>query len=135
MQTLLTLLLSFVLATGCSHYAKRRGRNSTHWFFAGLFFGIFAFIVLFLLPVKKANAAPASQEPTAPVQNLTILQPDHVGKLWYFLDDGKTQFGPMSFDALSNAWKEGKVREQTFVWNESMENWRRFQEVIKPAQS
>jgi hypothetical protein len=134
MQTFLTILLSLVLAWGCSHFAKKRGRNPTNWFIAGLFFGIFALIVLFLMPIRKPEAQ-VSPEAQLALPPLTILQPDHIGKLWYFIDEEKKQLGPMSFDALSKAWTEGKVREKTFVWNESMENWRQFQDVIKPAQS
>lgn len=130
MQIYITLLVSFVLAQVCRHFAKKRGRNPTHWFIGGFFFGIFAVVLLFLLPVRRVKTD-APQQPLEPQSLLTILQPDHVGKLWYFIDEEKQQLGPMSFDALGKAWQEGKVREQTYVWNEAMENWQTFQDVIK----
>ena len=131
MQTFLMILSSLLIAWGCSHLAKKRGRNPINWFIAGLFFGILAPIVLFLLPPPKKQAALPQQDPLVPQSPLTILQPDHIGKLWYFIDEEKQQLGPMSFDALGKAWQDGKVREKTYVWNEAMENWGRFQDVIK----
>jgi hypothetical protein len=136
MQVLLSILLALTLGWGCSHLARQRGRNPMNWFIAGVLFGIFALILLFILPIRKRNeqANPAAA-PVKKLPKLTILAPAHEEKLWYFLDEEKTQFGPMSFDALSRAWNEGKVRDSTFVWNESMEDWQRFQEVIRPSQS
>jgi hypothetical protein len=136
MQTFLSIVLGVILGWGCSYYAKRRGRNPTPWFFAGLFFGIFALLILFILPVRKAGEKTVAQAPSAPKPApLTTIFPLHAGKLWYFLDEQKAQFGPMSFDALSKARHEGKVQEQTYVWNETMENWQRFQDVIQAAAS
>ncbi|MBS0605220.1 MAG: DUF4339 domain-containing protein [Verrucomicrobia bacterium] len=136
LQTFLSIALSLVLAWGCSHYAKRRGRNPMIWFAAGALFGIFALITLFILPVRKAAAKQVPEGPTvSKAPTLALLSPMHAEKFWYFLDDQKKQFGPMSFDALTKARLEGTVGEQTFVWNEEMENWQRFKDVIQPEQS
>jgi hypothetical protein len=135
-QAFLSILLSLTLGWGCCHLAKQRGRSPLNWFIAGLFFGIFALIVLFILPIRQRREA---FHPDAlsyqKIPKLALLSPSHEEKLWYFLDEEKTQIGPMSFDALSKAWNEGKIRENTYVWNESMDNWQKFQEVIKPIQS
>jgi|SRR5579863_1669033 GYF domain 2 len=123
-QLFLSLALSLVFGWGCAHLAARRGRDPRPWFFAGAFFGILAFAILFILPIRlRASAARPS--------NVVTLSSLHENKLWYYLDAGKKQYGPMSFHALSSAWKEGSVREQTFVWNEEMENWRPFKEVVQ----
>jgi hypothetical protein len=131
MQTILSIALGLVLAWSCSHYAKQRGRNPVIWFFAGALFGILALITLFILPPRKAINKQVSDEPTAPkAPLLTTISPLHVDKIWYYLDQQKKQLGPMSFDALNKAWNEGVVGEQTFVWNEAMENWQYFKDVI-----
>jgi hypothetical protein len=137
MHTFLSILLSLVLGWGCSHFAKQRGRSPLNWFIAGLFFGILALIVLFILPVRKRKEeVPDPKNPFAQnISKLAVLLPSHAEKLWYFLDEQKKQFGPMSLDALSKAWDEGKVQRHTFVWNELMENWQPFQEVIQPLES
>ncbi len=132
MQTFFTILLSLTLGLGCSHLAKQRRRSPLHWFIAGLLFGIFALIVIFILPARRRRATSHSEAlPSQKIPKLALLSPSHEEKLWYFLDEQKSQMGPMSFDALSRAWVEGKIRENTFVWNESMENWQKFQEVIR----
>jgi len=136
MQTFLSVLLSFILGWGCSRLARQRGRKPLNWFIAGLFFGIFALITLFILPTRRRIETSNSENLLSQkIPKLAILSPSHEEKLWYFLDEKKTQIGPMSFDALSKAWNEGKVQEHTYVWNESMDNWQRFQEVIRPVQA
>lgn len=130
-QTFLTIAMGFVFGWGCAHYAARRGRNPRLWFIAGALFGIFALITLFLFSALKAR----KQQPVRPTQpaqpKLSALSPTHADKLWYYLDSEKNQLGPMSFPALTRAWNEGSVREQTYVWNEEMENWQYFKEVIE----
>lgn len=132
-QIFCTILMSMVLALGCSQLAKKRNRDPMIWFISGLIFGIFALIILLFMPMRRPPVAIHQKSPPPPL--LTLLQPDHVGKLWYFIDENKNQLGPMSFEALSRAWKEGKIRDKTYVWNEAMENWQPFQDIIKPLQS
>ncbi len=135
MQTFFTLFLSLFLGWGCSQIALRRGRSPRNWFIAGVFFGVFALIVLFILPRRTVKETVNAPQPQKSLPTLAILSSSHAEKLWYFLDDEKAQFGPMSFDALSRAWHEGKIKQSTYVWNEAMENWQPFQEVIQSAQS
>jgi hypothetical protein len=136
MQTFLGILLSLTLSWGCSHLARQRGRSPLNWFIAGVFFGIFALILLFILPIRRRSEASRSEIPVSQkISKPTALSPSHEEKLWYFLDENKIQVGPMSFDALSKAWNEGKIQENTYVWNDLLDNWQRFQEVIKINES
>ena len=133
MQTFLTILLSLVLGWGCSRIARQRGRNPMNWFIAGVFFGVFALAALFIFPRKDKEKSAVVPQQNLP--KLAVLSPSHAEKLWYFLDEEKTQCGPMSLNALSEAWRKGKVKENSYVWNELMENWQPFHEVIKSAES
>ncbi len=128
MYNIFVVFVSLLLAMACSNLARKRGYNPNHWFIAGAIFGILALLALYLLPVRKKQVATV---PPKPLPSLTPLEPEHMGKLWYFLDEEKQQFGPMSLDGLNRAWKEGKVREKTYVWNEGMANWQPLQAVIK----
>jgi len=132
MQTFFSIVLSLIFAWGCSHHARLRGRNPTTWFFAGALFGLLAVIALFILKKRSSDPLPevVGKLATKGGPSLEPLFPTHADKYWYFLDTEKTQFGPMSFDGLSRAWHEGTVTETTFVWNEEMENWQHFKEVI-----
>lgn len=135
MQTLLSIALSLLLAWACAHCARGRGRNPTTWFIAGALFGIFALIALFIFPAR-AKPTPVSVQPAAPLPPvLSVSSPLYADKLWYYLDEKRQQCGPMSFDALSRAWNAGTVREQTFVWNEAMENWQHLKEVVQFQQA
>jgi uncharacterized protein DUF4339 len=131
MQVLFSIAMSVFFAWGCAHHARFRGRNPMAWFFAGAMFGLFALIALFILPMRSPITRSPIPAPPLKLPALTTISPLHAEKLWYYLDEEKKQFGPMSFHALSAAWNEGAVRECTFVWNEVMENWQRFNEVIK----
>lgn len=134
MQMLMTIVTSLLFAWICGHYALRRGRNPTTWFVAGTFFGIFALIALFLFPKRKPKSqTPASSTPKVP--SIKAACPIQAQRLWYYLDEKKEQFGPMSFNALSQAWLKGAVQEQTYVWNEEMKNWQPLKEVATLQQS
>lgn len=117
----------FVLGALSAHYAKKRGRNPFRWFMIGLFFGLFGLIVLFYMPNKnkELQAAEAEVLPSAPPEP---LGPPKSNKFWYYLDPNNQQFGPMSYDALQSAWKDGRVTAQTYVWNEDLTNWTLFGE-------
>jgi predicted PurR-regulated permease PerM len=128
-----SFLISILIAFACSHFAKKKGRNSSLWFMSGAFFGVFALIVLLFLPKLKRTAA--QQASSAPVKLLRALIPAQMSKFWYYLDEEKKQFGPMSFEALSRAWEEGEVQAHTLLWNEDLENWKRLDEVTSPFTS
>jgi GYF domain 2 len=122
-----SILIGLLSAFLCARYAKKRGRHPVHWFVWGALFGLFALLVLFLLPPKKMAQAASTQPIPVPV--LQVLDPMQACKLWYYLDGERQQYGPMSFDGLNRAWKDGKVHVQSFVWNDELENWKRLEEV------
>ncbi|HSW86597.1 MAG TPA: DUF4339 domain-containing protein [Rhabdochlamydiaceae bacterium] len=57
--------------------------------------------------------------------------PPKSNKFWYYLDQANQEFGPMSYDALQEAWIAGKISLNSYVWNEDLENWIRFEEIEK----
>ena len=137
MNALPLLLFYIVIGVISSNCAKKRGRNPYIWFGIGFFLGILTLLVLFLLPALKSsqnreegNVAGKQPIPTPAKINLETLDSTHFNTLWYYLDHNHDQFGPMSIDALSRVWREGKIAKTTFVWNEFMENWKRFEEVL-----
>lgn len=125
--TVLSVILSFLLACQCGRYAKRKGRDPSVWFMAGAFFGLFALLLLLLLPQKRA-VAPVVALPQEP---FLALSDHHIDKFWYFLDENQKQYGPMSFTALKAAWHKGSIQSKTFVWNEEMEEWKPLSEAVR----
>ncbi len=139
MNTIYLLLLYAAIGVFCYQQAKKRGRNPNIWLAIGLLFGILGMIALYVLPPlnKSQNAQGKTVQsnqpvPTPPKTNLETLDSSHLNKLWYYLDHDHQQFGPMSIDALSHAWREGKIHKATFVWNEMMENWKSLEETLRP---
>ncbi len=134
MQLLFTFIVGLFIAYACSHYAKKRGRNPLHWFIGGALFGIFALITLFLLPnrhrIKPYQATVPKVEKVPSVPLLKVLVETQAKKPWYYLDQDKKQYGPMSFEALRNALEEGKLHFNTYVWNEELEEWKRLKELV-----
>jgi hypothetical protein len=126
----LAWLLWVVSACVCAHYAKKRGRHPFGWLLIGFLFPLPGLVILFILPKKtpkplqKQEAAPPAPEPIA------LQPPEGFHPFWYYLDPNNQQFGPMSFNALEKAWNEGMVTPNTYIWNEAMENWKAFGEVI-----
>ena len=116
-----------------AYLAKKRGKNPYIWFGIGMFLGVLGMLILFFMPNKKKSV----QAPTEPIKDdeITIdvtpeVKPSELEKFWYYLTKGNEQHGPMSFDALKRAFKEGLVSDATYVWNEEMDAWKRFGELF-----
>lgn len=137
MQTLLTLLLGAVFGALCSYYAKQKGRDGFAWFFIGLFLGLIGLLLLFILPAKKNLVVQEAKEESLPIEiepyEIKPVTPKKPTLFWYYLDVENKQFGPMSEEALFLAWKEGKINDKTYVWNEEMENWKFYDEIFKAS--
>ncbi len=118
---LLPYAITWLIFGATSAYmAKTRGKNPYLWFFLGVFFGIFGILFLFFGPKAKKANGPATIDITPQ------FDPAHSEKLWYYLAPSNEQNGPMSFEALVKALREGKVSDKSYVWNETLENWQPF---------
>lgn len=58
------------------------------------------------------------------------VEPNAKEAFWYYLDSDHTQQGPMSFDGLTRAFREGKIFPTTYVWNETLENWQHLKDFL-----
>ena len=131
----LTYLFFWLIMGGISaHFAKKRGKNPYLWFAIGMFLGVLGLFLLFFMPNKKKSMQ-AAQEPKKD-DEVTIdvtpeVAPTELEKFWYYLAAENEQHGPMSFDALKRAFREGKISDITYVWNEEMVGWKRFGELFK----
>ncbi len=127
MQLLLTVSIWLMMGAIASYYAKERGRNPQNWFVIGLLLGILGLALLFLLPriTRKPTLVQVKRQE---VQFVPKKSEPH--KFWYYLDPENKQFGPMSLNGLKSALKDGKIDLQTYVWNEDLESWKKFGEVV-----
>ena len=117
------LSFSCLIGTLSAYLAHKRGRNPYAWFFIGVFFGLLGMIAIFFAPSQKnPKPVPQTSEPT-------LVGP--TDRLWYYLDETHQQIGPMSFDALNKSWKLGKVPPSSYLWNESLPDWKPLQDFIR----
>jgi len=125
----------------CALIAQKKSRNPYAWFLFGLFFSFLALIALLILPpldtkeTKKENNLELTenlkeiQELETTEQNEEELPSDVANKLWYYLDENDNRLGPMTIKALINDWDDKKIKEDTFVWNEEMSDWKPLKET------
>lgn len=109
-----------------ARFAQKKGLNPRNWYIAGVLFCALAFIVV-LFQRKKSLKVPG------PVYKPKLIPtyPSQQGNLWYYLDKTGQQFGPISFQTLTRAWEDKKIQEESYVWNENLENWKKFKEVLQ----
>jgi len=119
------IISALLLGILSAYIAYRRGRNIYLWFFIGFVFGIFGILAIFFAPSdkKKAPILPVTRPPEPTIQGPK-------DKFWYYLDPANQQHGPMSHDALTLAWKDGKVTPASFVWHEDLSEWKTLKEML-----
>lgn len=128
MNLSLSILVAFVVGFVSSRIALRRGRNQYLWFVIGFIFGVLGLLAIFLAPPARKKA-----EPEAAPSKIE-LQPyidGPIDRFWYYLDKARQQQGPMSHNALSQAWKTGQIDLSTFVWHEDLPNWTELKEFVR----
>ena len=142
MENMLTILMWLAFGAACAYNAKKQKRNPVIWFFIGLFLGIFGLLILLLLPLIQRLRKPQQQSTPAqtPEATVSVLPNQEILKnkvnessaqaMWYYLSSDKEQKGPMSLNALEREWKNGNVTSSHFLWNETLQDWKRFGEIF-----
>ncbi len=122
----LMVLSALVMGSISAYLAYKRKRNPYACFAIGFLFGIFGIFAIFFAGGGKKKSV---QVPPVPQPIFKIEGPSD--KFWYYLDPSHQQQGPMSRDALTLAWKEGKVDLATYVWHEEMTDWKPLKDTLK----
>jgi hypothetical protein len=113
------LIAACIIGALSALIAYKRGRNPYLWFFIGFFFGMLGVFALFFSGGKK-------QEKKIPI--FSIRGPKD--KFWYYLQGNTEQMGPVSHEAITKAWKEGKIDSSTLIWHEELDSWKPLKELI-----
>ncbi|MGL4539901.1 MAG: DUF4339 domain-containing protein [Candidatus Rhabdochlamydia sp.] len=106
--------------------AQKKGLNQRNWYIAGTLFCALAFIVLLFQQKKNPKTPNTALKPLLTPVDLSQRQ-----NFWYYLNEKGQQFGPINFQNLTKAWEEKKIQEGFYVWNESLDDWKRFKEVLQ----
>lgn len=129
MSTFLTFILWFLLGVACSYYATKRGRDPYAWFAIGIFFGIFGFIALFLLPPLNEENATIEKPEEIPVIVSPSPEQEFLTSQWFYINPTFPQQGPITFHALQDLWKTNAISNNTFVWSNGMKEWKKISDL------
>ncbi len=123
----LMFVSAFFLGALSAYLAHKRRRNPYTWFILGFLFGIFGIFAIFFASSKRKATKRKTAHP-APKPVLTIQGP--IDKFWYYLDPSHQQQGPMSRDAITTIWREGKIDLSTLIWHEELPTWQPLKETL-----
>jgi hypothetical protein len=130
MQLVLSFLFLLFLAGLTGYFAKRRGRDPIGWLLLSLLIGVFALLVLFILPDKSKEAAELETDEDLILNGADGKDDEGVYvKSWFYLDENHAQKGPVTFDQLQDVWEEGKISAKSYVWCEGMPRWALINEL------
>jgi hypothetical protein len=128
MNTGINIAIAIVLGGLAAIIAQNRGRSPLRWFIVGLLLGFFGIIFLFFLPSTK-NEATDEQSVAVKPEAAQSIMPSSTQSNWFFLDPYKNVQGPISLGHLKEQWSKGLLTAGTWVWNESMSEWKRLEDV------
>lgn len=107
--------------------AKRRNLNPIFWFAICSMLGHIALLGFIFLPffLKKSKKKEAARAPQFVISFDYPLE-SH----WYHLDEKDHQNGPFSFLKLQQMMHEGKITEETYIWNDRFTEWKLWKSVF-----
>lgn len=126
MNVTIAILIWLSIGYITARCAEKRGRNLIAWFVLGILFGLFALIAVFLLPplTDESPLISVVKDGDEPKEPFLDLHDD-----WFYLDRENRQKGPVSFEDLAVAWDDGIITVDSYVWCESMEEWKKIKDV------
>lgn len=135
MEILFTLVILFCVAWINWILAEKKGRNPHVWFIVGLFFGFLSLLILWLLPSLKQTKGESDLVPVPePVLEIkptsdTASHAQWASDRWYYVSLEGVQMGPIDFSLVQEMMKDNRVRPETYLWCEGMENWKRCRDL------
>jgi hypothetical protein len=106
--------------------AKQKRKDPFRWFFYGFLFGLLGVLYLCFF-VKTEDEAVKQNTPPPQSSNPPLSE----AKFWYYLDTQSEKQGPMSFEALLQAFQEQKISNESYVWNEKLEDWKFLKDFLE----
>jgi hypothetical protein len=132
MEVIIVIISWLLFGGAASYFAGQRGRDPFAWFFIGMLLGILGLLLLFLLPTVVPPEEKAVSEGN-PLEKPKEIQEGHLSyfrlKEWYYLSSAREQVGPSPYSTLRDMWKLKKITDQTYVWSDGMENWKKISEI------
>lgn len=127
------ILLLVVMASFGAFIAKKRRLNPIFWFAICFCLGISALVFLIFLPkIQKILRRKKKEQVSQPATSIQAPPPPpfSLQTLWYYLDEQETQKGPVSLCRLQQIWLAGEIHDQTYVWMEELNHWKKWEEIF-----
>lgn len=124
-------LLQGCLSFFCSYQAFKRGKNPIVWFLVGILCGLIGLGILYFFQFALQAKQKKAPHPSSTVDESTRHEEkeNNAFLLWHYLGREKKAEGPMSFQALEEAWQKKRIDSSTYVWNETMVDWERIYQI------
>lgn len=140
MEFVVLFIIWLVLGASTAYLANQKGRDPLLWSMGILTLSLLGPLValvgiafLYFLPAvdDTDESIPERHEfeellPIPPeekfAQELSRLE-------WFYYDSQRERHGPLSFLQLQDAWANTFLSDDTYVWNENMDTWKKASDV------
>ncbi|EPP34554.1 hypothetical protein CP10139811_0549 [Chlamydia ibidis] len=144
-------LFYILLGIATSYIAIKKNRNPIGWFIGGALFGIFAILILCMLPSINSkdnpNNSSLSTDDGEPMDNTfqEILENSSSSSTnllnisterWFYLDSERRNVGPLTTERLLAFLQEENTHNQAnngpgdiWVWRKGMSEWKKVKDV------
>jgi hypothetical protein len=96
----------------------------------GSLLGWWGLLLLYVLPPVLPEEAVSAPIPEAPVaEKPPVPNPLEQSRDWFFLDGSKVVCGPLTGKALKEKWKAGQIAASSWVWNDTIVDWKKISQV------
>lgn len=139
-----------------AYLAIKKNRNPIGWFLAGMFFGIFGIVLLFILPPLQKSGEQDNNDMMSSEDGEDDLQYNSFSQLfsppqlveetaaaksfpateeqWFYLDMQKNNIGPLNIEDLLTSLKNRGSREninpmEIWVWKKGMNQWEKVKNL------
>jgi len=129
------ILPLFAFGVATAYFANKMNKNPWLWFAIGMLFGWPAMLFLLLSPSFGKQTAlktmhPSAKQPVLSEIDRFFIHPKYMQQLWFYLDIKRNQVGPVSLNGLKQAYSEGKVTHNSWVWNDSFPEWKKIHSLL-----
>lgn len=131
MHYLTGIALWLMVAAATAYFANQRGRDPVVWFMLAMLLGWLALLILFFLaPVKEDEQPQEAEYALLDAKNdILPFSHDYLILDWYYYDRHQDRNGPVPFETLKTLWKDGSIDDETYVWSEGMEEWKKIADI------
>lgn len=132
-QLFLSIIVWLTIGSATAYFANQRRRDPWIWFMIGMLLGVIGLLILFLLPNAKEGKLPPTNKDSE--YSIVELDPEPLSKSisydqdWYYYDHKQNRQGPVKVEFLRTLWKQGEIDEETFLWCEGMDEWKKLESL------